>query len=300
MLGRGVAIVWDAPDIVGFVAVVSPLRLERLAADDFDVRPYLSMAAGLSGLANVIMQLSRPPVGYGVKESRVESGNVMVHPLKRARTTFTYLAVALIGDDADRRAFRRAVDHQHAQVRSDATSPVAYSAFDPDLQLWVAACLYYGLADARDRVGGRLSDETAEALYCYCARLGTTLQVRPEMWPPDRRAFRRYWEDALSQVSIDDDIRAYLMALVDLRNLPRPLRLALAPTNRFFTAGFLPPLFRTQMGLAWSRVDQDRFDRILRRIGRLEQLVPVAIRTLPFSALLLDMHVRQRLGLPLA
>lgn len=120
------------------------------------------------------------------------------------------------------------------------------------------------------------------------------------MWPPDRRAFRRYWEESLSQVSIDEHIRSYLMALVDLRNLPRPLRSALAPANRFFTAGFLPPLFRTQMGLSWTRADQDRFDRILGRMGRLEQLVPVPIRTLPFSALLLDMRLRQRLGLPLA
>ena len=48
----------------------------------------------LAGPANVIMQLARPGVGYGVKESRVESGRVDRHPIKRARTTFTYLAVA--------------------------------------------------------------------------------------------------------------------------------------------------------------------------------------------------------------
>ena len=48
----------------------------------------------LVGAANVIMQLARPGVGYGVLESRVESGRVDLHPIKRARTTFTYLAVA--------------------------------------------------------------------------------------------------------------------------------------------------------------------------------------------------------------
>ena len=55
----------------------------------------------LAGPANVIMQLARPGVGYGVMESRVESGRVDRHPIKRARTTFTYLAVAV---DGDRRA----------------------------------------------------------------------------------------------------------------------------------------------------------------------------------------------------
>ena len=48
----------------------------------------------LAGPANVIMELARPGVGYGVLESRVESGRADRHPIKRARTTFTYLAVA--------------------------------------------------------------------------------------------------------------------------------------------------------------------------------------------------------------
>jgi len=37
----------------------------------------------LAGAANVIMQLARPGVGYGVLESRVESGRIDRHPIKR-------------------------------------------------------------------------------------------------------------------------------------------------------------------------------------------------------------------------
>ena len=37
--------------------------------------------------ANVIMQLAQLPVGRGVAESKVDSGNLYKHPLKRARTT---------------------------------------------------------------------------------------------------------------------------------------------------------------------------------------------------------------------
>ncbi len=68
----------------------------------------------LLGPANVIMQLARPGVGYGVMESRVESGRVDLHPIKRARTTFTYLAVAMAGTDTQKAAFRRAVNRAHA------------------------------------------------------------------------------------------------------------------------------------------------------------------------------------------
>ncbi|CAM3339813.1 hypothetical protein BHQ20_28140 [Mycobacterium intermedium] len=45
------------------------------------------------GPANVIMQLSWPGVGYGVVESKVDSGNILKHPWKRARTTLQYLAL---------------------------------------------------------------------------------------------------------------------------------------------------------------------------------------------------------------
>jgi uncharacterized protein (DUF2236 family) len=73
----------------------------------------LNLSGVLSPAANVIMQLSLPGVGYGVQESRVDSGNVYKHPFKRARTTGTYLAVATIGTEADRQLFRAAVDSVH-------------------------------------------------------------------------------------------------------------------------------------------------------------------------------------------
>ena len=143
----------------------------------------------LAGPANVIMQLARPGVGYGVLESRVESGRVDLHPIKRARTTFTYLAVATKGSDAQKAAFRRAVNGAHAQVYSTDESPVKYNAFDKDLQMWVAACLYKGAVDVYRIFIGEMDDETADRHYAEGMPLGTTLQVPAEMWPADRAAF---------------------------------------------------------------------------------------------------------------
>ena len=272
----------------------------RGSPSQFDIRPHLSpLAGGLGGAANVIMQLSWPAVGYGVKESRVESGSAMKHPLKRARTTFTYLAVALLGTEDDIDQFRRAVNRQHAQVRSTASSPVKYNAMDPRLQLWVAACLAYGLFDLIEKMHGPLDQETAAHLYSYAARLGTSLQVKPDMWPVDRAAFDRYWEDSLSEVDIDDTVREYLMRLVRLENLPWILRLVSARDNQFWTTGFLPPKFRQAMGLSWSEADEARFHRRLRRLGRLEGGIPTCVKALPFNLLLWDMRLRVRTGRPL-
>ena len=181
----------------------------------------------LAGPANVIMQLARPGVGYGVLESRVESGRIDLHPIKRARTTFTYLAVAIAGSDAQKAAFRRAVNRAHAQVYSTPDSPVQYNAFDPDLQLWVAACMYKGGVDIYRIFIGEMDDEDADRHYREGMSLGTTLQVPPEMWPADRAAFDRYWHESLAKVHIDDAVRDYLypIAVARMRGMALPGRL---------------------------------------------------------------------------
>ncbi|MCA1719636.1 MAG: oxygenase MpaB family protein [Actinobacteria bacterium] len=269
-------------------------------ATEFDIRQHVSgLGANLAGMANIIMQLGWPQVGYGVKDSTVLDGSAMHHPVKRARTTFTFLAVALLGTDEDQQVFRRAVNKQHAQVRSGADSAVQYSAMDPHLQLWVAACLYYGTADLLERMGRAPQGADADALYAHCARFGTSLQVRPEMWPRDRAAFAEYWEQSLQAVSIDEPMRAYLTSLMRHENLPAPATRLLGEFNTFVTTGFLPPLFRDAMGLEWDDGRQQRFDRLMRRIGRVEQRLPASVRVLPFTLLLRDMHKRQRQGRPL-
>ncbi|AXB43156.1 oxygenase MpaB family protein [Amycolatopsis albispora] len=255
------------------------------------------LGAGLlAGTANVIMQLGRPGVGYGVAESKVHSGNVFHHPVKRTRTTLTYLAVATLGTDEERRAYRRAVNRQHAQVRSTESSPVRYNAFDEDLQLWVAACLYKGFEDTYTLLGG--GREVTDEMYEASAAFGTTLQVRPESWPADRDAFAEYWEKSLDRVDIDDRIRAYLTDLVELRFLPRVAR-PFAPLHRFVTTGFLPPRFREEMRLPWSHRRQRRFDALMRAIAVVVRLSPGPLRRFPYNLCLWDLRRRLAAGRPL-
>jgi uncharacterized protein (DUF2236 family) len=265
----------------------------------FDMRDHVSgIGAHLAGPANVIMQLSWPGVGYGVMNSRVHDGAATKHPFKRGRTTFTYLAVALLGEEADRTAFRKEVNRQHAQVYSRPGEKVEYRAMDPRLQTWVAACLYYGTIDMIEKMHGPLPDAEAEALYAHCARFGTTLQMPADAWPADLTSFDRYWEESLAEVDIDPEVAAYLMRLTTLQNFPRPFRV-LAPFLVFVTTGFLPPVFRDAMGLSWTRRQQRRFDRMMRVVGAVERRLPRALRCFPFNLWLADMRLRRRLRRPL-
>ena len=56
---------------------------------DAEVEKAMSGLGLLAAGANVIMQLARPAVGYGVYESKVETGRLDRHPVKRTRTTLT-------------------------------------------------------------------------------------------------------------------------------------------------------------------------------------------------------------------
>lgn len=258
----------------------------------------------LAGPANVVMQLANPGVGYGVVESRVHSGRTDLHPIKRARTTFTYLAVATRGSDAQKAAYRRAVNKQHAQVFSTEDSPVQYHAFDKELQLWVAACLYKGGVDVFRMFVGEMDDETADRHYRESVTMGSTLQVPPEMWPPDRKAFDEYWREQLeTRIHIDDRVRDYLYPIAAGRpkNSPLPpgLQRRMDDLGLLITTGFLPQRFRDAMRLPWDADRQRRFDRIITGIRALNDLAPRVVRQFPFNALLHDLDWRIRTGRPL-
>lgn len=263
----------------------------------------LSLAAGG---ANVIMQLARLPVGRGVAESRVDSGRVDRHPIKRLRTTTAYLLIAMLGTEQERTELRRQIDRVHAMVRSRPEDAVAYNAFDPELQLWVAACLYKGLEDVH-RVFGLATDDRFfdDVLYPHAARLGTTLQVTDEMWPADRTAFEAYWKEGIARIEMDDVSRRYLRGVADLSfmvaplgPLGRPLRSLLRPIGEVMTGGFLPPEFRDELGLRWDEHRQRRFDRVTGASAAVVRRLPRVLRELALNLYLRDSQRRLRAGRP--
>lgn len=246
--------------------------------------------------ANVVMQLSRLPVGHGVAKSRVESGALTRHPLKRTRTTLGYIAASLLGDEEMREYVRREVNRQHRDVHSREGDAVSYSAFDPELQLWVAACMYQGALEAMTMAEGALSEERVAEIYRHCSRFATTLQVGPEMWPESPADFERYWQSALAHVAMDDTTRTYLRGFVRLRFLPSALNLWLGPLHEFMTAGFLPETFRNELGLDWDPRRQRRFESLCRVGVATHRVLPRVAREFPFNLIWWDTQRRYRRG----
>lgn len=255
------------------------------------------------GVANIIMQLSAPEVGYGVLESRVDRGSTFKHPFKRARTTGQYLAVAVQGNDDDAAFVREKLRAVHNQVTSTADSPVRYTANNPNLQLWVAACLFRFYVDQYEFLYGTLSDDAADAVYADAARLGTTLNVRPDMWPADRAAFERYWTGQTADITIDPPVRDMLISLADLSFLPAALGRFGTGLHRvfgrqqlFMTKGALPEPFRTAMGFEWTADDDRRYRKAIIRYRRIDRVTPGLLKGYN-EVMLAGLRIRRRFGI---
>lgn len=159
-------------------------------------------------------------------------------PLERLQATMACVYAVSLGTDAQRATIARHVNRAHAPVKGP-----GYSAFDRDLQLWVAATLYRGALDVYHLFEGPVPPADRGSLYRQAWRFGSTLQVEDSQWPPDVAAFDRWWDEQLSQLSVDQQVRDYMHAVLDGRHAPWYLRPAM-PLQRFVTRGLLPPALR--------------------------------------------------------
>jgi uncharacterized protein (DUF2236 family) len=245
---------------------------------DINREAYIYFGAG----AAVAWQMANPGVGRGV----ARHSTTLERPVDRLRATMSYIYAVSLGNDADRQAIRRMVDHAHAPVRGP-----GYSAFDPDLQLWVAATLYRGAADMYGLFVGPLRAEAAEQLYREARAFGATLQVRDTQWPGDVAAFDAWWDAQRRSVHVEPEVRDYMQAVLRGGRTPWYLRWAL-PLQRFVTRALLPPDLRQAYGLTWDARDARRWARFQHWAPRLYWRLPAWLRHLPGRIVLADFRRR--------
>jgi uncharacterized protein (DUF2236 family) len=225
----------------------------------------------------ILLQLADPAIGHGV----ADHSDFTSRPLDRLHGTLTFAYAVAFGTPADVRAVTRRVNGAHAPVQgSGSPDSPAYNAFDPELQLWVAATLYDSAVTAYERVFGTMESGVADRLYAEYATLGTALQMPAELWPTTRSAFAAYWNDRLAQLRTDAATRAVATRLLHPTTGPPLLRAAM-PLARLVTAGFLPARVRELFDLPWTARHQRRFDAILRITAWIYPKLPKRLRHWP-------------------
>jgi uncharacterized protein (DUF2236 family) len=226
----------------------------------------------------ILLQLAYPAVGHGV----AAHSDFADRSIDRLNNTLRFVYAVAFGTPAQLGYVARQVNRAHGPVHAEgtATNP-AYSAFDPKLQLWVAATLYDTAVLVHERVFGPLDDASADLLYAEYAKVGTALQMPAELWPADRAAFRRYFDDTLAGLGVDDVTRGVAVALLHpTRKAPIWLRLAM-PTARLVTAGLLPEQLRADFDLPWSPARERRFERLMTVTSAIYPRLPRWLRQLP-------------------
>jgi uncharacterized protein (DUF2236 family) len=254
----------------------------------FGLTDLVSEAVMLAGAGSAVMyQLARKEVGLGV----VEHSTTLDRPLDRLRTTLTYVYVMALGTEEERRSVASMVNRRHAPVRSAGR----YSAFDPELQLWVAATLARTGETIRERVFGPMDPATRERVYRESWVLGTALQVRPAQWPPTRAEFEDYWRDSVELLAPDPAVQQYAARLLSSRAAPLLVRPA-QPLQSLVTRGNLDARTRDVLALPWSRRDQARYDRFWRTVPPIYRRIPRPLRQLPAEVVMADLRRRLRSG----
>ncbi|MBC7441894.1 MAG: DUF2236 domain-containing protein [Ramlibacter sp.] len=230
-----------------------------------------------AGGRSILLQIANPAIGRGV----AHHSDFAARPLSRLNGTLSYVYAVVFGTPEEAAGATRRVNLAHGPVAGP-TAPgrPAYSAFTPELQLWVAATLYDSAITMRELVLGPLDDATADAVYREYAVLGTALQMPPELWPRDRAAFNRYWNEQIAGLRTDATTRAVAHQLLYPRTAPLWLRV-LMPAGRFVTTGLLPASVRALFNLSWTERSQRRFNRLLRFTALVYPRLPRRLRHWP-------------------
>jgi len=225
----------------------------------------------LGGGAALLLQLAHPTVGHAVAGySRFASD-----PMRRLRHTLGYVYAISLGTPEVAEAAASAVDRAHAGIPG---------ATDPEPQLWVAATLHGVGMQVHEVLFGELPDAVADEVYSVSGRLGTSLQVPPELWPADRAAFAAYWERMLPTLAVGDEARAVARGILHPAGGTVPLWVRAAlPLGRLVTAALLPDAIRDAYGFP----RHPRRERAALRLVRvIAHLTPRRIRRLPSRLLL--------------
>lgn len=255
--------------------VLVPTRRSRTPLTARDIAGEALCLAG--GGRALLLQIAHPAIGRGVTEHS-DFANRM---LDRLNATMTFLYASVYGTPEELRFVRESVDRAHGPVRAEAEKDApAYDAFDPALQLWVAATLYQTMIDLHERIFGPVTRAHKDRLYREFSLQLSVLQLPPETWPPTREAFDGYWDSMLDGLATTDATRAIARQILYPQNVPAWMR-AVLPLARLVTVGLLPDTVRKDFRLAWNDRVQRRFDGWMRNTARLYPLLPTRIRHAP-------------------
>lgn len=228
----------------------------------------------LFGPAAVLLQVAHPRVAQGV----ADHSDFREDALGRLRRTLSTVNRIAFGTKQEAEEMRARLNSVHGGVRGETpdgmVGPKNYSAFEPDLLMWVLATLIDASIKGYEFVWEPLSQARREQFYRDFRRFGTYFGLKEEIGPADYGEFVTYYDEMLSGDLLGSHPRCAEVAAAVVRP-PNPLRDRwLGRVVDFLPIETVPEKIRARLGLestGWSRF----------RMSILKRCSPVAFRILP-------------------
>jgi uncharacterized protein (DUF2236 family) len=228
----------------------------------------------LFGPAAVLLQVAHPRIAQGVADHSDFRDNALAR-LRRTLTTVNRIA---FGTHQEAEQMRERLSAVHGRVQGETspgmTGPSHYSAFEPDLMLWVLATLIDASIRGYEFVWGPLSHQRREKFYRDFRQFGTYFGLSEEEGPADYEEFKEYYELMLRDEVLGSHPLCAEVAAAVVRP-PNPLRdRLLGKVVDFLPIETVPAHIRDRLNLkstAWTRL----------RMATLRRLAPIAFRVLP-------------------
>jgi uncharacterized protein (DUF2236 family) len=162
-------------------------------------------AALIGGLRALVVQSLHPLAMAGV----AQHSDYRRRPLERLRRTAYYVGATAMGDTVTALSAAERVKHVHKHVRGvDPVTGRAYSAEDPDIQVWVHTVEWHSFLVAYDVFVKRLSPAEQDQYMAEGVRVASLLGTPGHMFPASTAAVREYFCSVLPELHVSDDARA--------------------------------------------------------------------------------------------
>lgn len=239
------------------------------------------------GPAAAILQIAHPRIAQGV----AQHSDFRNDTLGRLRRTLAATNGIAFGTVAEAEKIQQHLHHVHGQVRGriseGMSGPSSYSAFEPDLLIWVLATLVMASVQGWQLVYGTLPLERREIFYRDMLRFGTYFGVREQDCPDGWQDFSEYYDNMIN----GDELGSHPLCAEVCHHIVRPTATIgtrlLGHSLRFMIVETFPEPLREKMGLkstASSRLKMRLLRKsaphIFPRLPMRQRLYPEAIQRL--------------------
>lgn len=233
------------------------------------------MTVLFGGARALLMHAAHPLVAAGARQTSMYQRD----PWARLIRTLQLQSTMTFGTKAEADEAAGRINRLHFKVKGvDPVTKETYDAVDPDLLLWVHACLEVSSVYFFERTVRQLTDDERDR-YHHENLLAADLMLLPRTKVP---ASYQALDDYVTRVVSSDrlvmtDVATNVAEII--RQGPVPVIIKpLWGFIRFAAFGTLPPKLRDLYGVTWTPGRQRWLDLNLRMLGRIRPLLPERFR----------------------